>query len=185
VQQFVRISRSRFGCAFQSGLEDTRASVSESSSCMSLTAVVLLVISAVCFENHCEPNSLIQGGTEKSATYKLHANILPSCGFISVDTWLRSTESTDLIFITIRDVKTVYISEPVCRNRFFTGYRKAYCERDNCHRLLRACYQSITCCFTAAVACIPDARTPSQRNKGQWRMKAVGGRGNRCYAAVS
>jgi len=89
VQQFVRISRSRFGCAFQSGLEDTRASVSESSSCMSLTAVVLLVISAVCFENHCEPNSLIQGGTEKSATYKLHVNILPSCGFISVDTWVK------------------------------------------------------------------------------------------------
>ena len=87
--------------------------------------------------------------------------------------------------IPIRDVKTAYFSEPVCRNRFFTGYRKAYCERDNCHRLLRACYQSITCCFTAAVAHIPDARTPSQRNKGEWRIKAVGGRGNRCYAAVS
>ena len=31
------------------------------------------------------------------------------------------------------------------------------------------CYPSISCCFTAAVAHIPDARTPSQRNKGQWR----------------
>ena len=86
---------------------------------------------------------------------------------------------------TTRDVKTVNFSEPVCRNRFFTGYRKAHCERDNCDRSLRACYQSITCCFTAAVAHIPDARTPSQRNKGQWRIKAAGGRGNRCYAAVS
>ena len=37
----------------------------------------------------------------------------------------------------------------IFRNRFFTGYRKAYCERDNCHRSLRACYQSIACCFTA------------------------------------
>ena len=66
-----------------------------------------------------------------------------------------------------------------------TGYRKAYCERDNCHRSLRSCYQSITCCFTAAVAHIPDAWTPMPRNKGQWHIKAVAGRGNRCYAAVS
>jgi len=29
------------------------------------------------------------------------------------------------------------------------------------------------------VARIPDARTP--RNKGQWRIKAIGGRGNRCF----
>ena len=33
----------------------------------------------------------------------------------------------------------------------------------------------------AAVARIPDARPPTQRNKGQWRIKAVGGRGNRCF----
>jgi len=30
--------------------------------------------------------------------------------------------------------------------------------------------QSIACCFTAAVAHIPDARTPTPRNKGQWRI---------------
>jgi len=89
--------------------------------------------------------------------------------------------------VVVRDVKTVYFSEPVTGlpKPVFTGYRKAYCERDGCHRSLRACYQSIACCFTAAVAHIPDARTPSQRNKGQWRIKAVGGRGNRCYAAMS
>jgi len=40
---------------------------------------------------------------------------------------------------------------------------------------LRTCYQSIACCFTVAVARIPDARMP--RNKGQWRR----GRGNRCF----
>jgi len=52
------------------------------------------------------------------------------------------------------DVKTVYFSEPVTGlpKPVFTGYRKAYCERDNCHRSLSACYQSIACCFTAAVA---------------------------------
>ena len=72
--------------------------------------------------------------------------------------------------VTCRDVKTVYFSELV-----------PVTERP----IVSACYQSITCCFTAAVAHIPDARTPSQRNKGQWRIKAVGGRGNRCYAAVS
>ena len=86
-----------------------------------------------------------------------------------------------------RDVKTVYFSEPVTGlpKPVFTGYRKAYCERDNCHRSLRACYQSITCCFKVAVAHIPDTQMTLQRNKGQWRIKAVGGRGNRCYAAVS
>ena len=46
-----------------------------------------------------------------------------------------------------------------------------------CRWSLHACYQSITCCFTAAVACIPDARTPSQRKKGQWHIKAVGAEG--------
>jgi len=30
------------------------------------------------------------------------------------------------------------------------------------------------------VARIPDARAPTPLNKGQWRIKAVGGRGNRC-----
>ena len=69
----------------------------------------------------------------------------------------------------------------IFRNLFFTGYRKAYCERDNCHRSIRACYQSIACCFTAAVAHIPDAWTPTPRNKGQWRIKAVGGREKRCF----
>jgi len=73
----------------------------------------------------------------------------------------------------------------IFRNRFFTGYRKAYCERDNCHRSLRACYQSIACCFAAAVAHIPDALTPTPRNKGQWRIKAVGAEGRDVSAAVS
>ena len=84
---------------------------------------------------------------------------------------------------TPRDVKTVYFSEPVTGlpKPVFTGYRKAYCERDNCHRSLRDCYQLIACCFTAAVTHIPDARMPSKRNKGQWHIKAVGGRGNRCF----
>ena len=31
------------------------------------------------------------------------------------------------------------------------------------------------------VARIPDARTPTPRNKGQWCIKAIGGRGNRCF----
>jgi len=77
--------------------------------------------------------------------------------------------------LLIRDVKTVYFSEPVTGllKPVFTGYRKAYCEWDNCHRSLRslrACYQSIACCFTAAVAHIPDARAPTPQNKGQWRI---------------
>jgi len=44
-----------------------------------------------------------------------------------------------------RDVKTVYFSEPVADlpKPVFTSYGKAYCERDNCHRSLRARYQSI------------------------------------------
>ena len=74
--------------------------------------------------------------------------------------------------ILSRDVKTVYFPEPVTGlpKPFFTGYRKAYCERDNCHRSLSACYQSIACCFTAAVAHIPDTRAPTLQNKGQWRI---------------
>jgi len=86
-----------------------------------------------------------------------------------------------------RDVKTVYFLKLVTGlpKPFFTGYRKAYCERDNCHQSLHACYQSITCCFTAAVAHIPDARTPLQRDKGQWRIKAVGAEGTDVYAAMS
>ena len=70
----------------------------------------------------------------------------------------------------------------IFQNRFFTGYRKAYCERDNCHRSLRACYQSIACCFTAVwPAFQTHGRPPTPRNEGQWRIKAVGGRGNRCF----
>jgi len=67
-----------------------------------------------------------------------------------------------------RDVKTVYFSEPVCRNRFLP-----VTERPIVSGIVvtgRACYQSIACCFTAAVARIPDARTPTPRNKGQWRI---------------
>jgi len=48
--------------------------------------------------------------------------------------------------------------------------QQAYCERDNCHRSLSAWYQSIACCFSVAVACIPDAQTPTPQNKGQWRI---------------
>jgi len=48
--------------------------------------------------------------------------------------------------------------------------QQAYRERDNCNQSLRDCYQSIACCFTAAVARIPDARTPTPRNKEQWRI---------------
>jgi len=40
-----------------------------------------------------------------------------------------------------------------------TAEQQAYCERDNCHRSLSACYQSIPCCFMVAVARIPDTRT--------------------------
>ena len=73
--------------------------------------------------------------------------------------------------VITRDVKTVYFSKPVTGLPKPVFYRLPVTERrDNCHRSLRACYQSITCCFTAAVARIPDARTPSQRNKGQWRV---------------
>jgi len=37
----------------------------------------------------------------------------------------------------------------------------------------------------AAVARIPDARQPTQRNKGQWRIKAVGEEGTDVSAAMS
>ena len=92
----------------------------------------------------------------------------------------------------IRDVKTVYFLEPVTGLPKPVFYQLPVTERPivsgiivTGHLRLLSVYQSITCCFTAAVAHIPDARTPSQWGKGQWRIKAVGGRGNRCYAAVS
>ena len=31
------------------------------------------------------------------------------------------------------------------------------------------------------IVTIPDAWTPTPRNKGQWCIKAVGGRGKRCF----
>jgi len=47
---------------------------------------------------------------------------------------------------------------------------------------LRACYQSIACCFTAAVARIPDARTPADTAKQRTVAYLSGrGRGNRCF----
>ena len=72
-----------------------------------------------------------------------------------------------------RDVKTVYFSEPVTglpKPVFYRLPKGLLCERDNCHQSLRACCQSIACCFKAVVARIPDARTPTPRNKGQWRI---------------
>ena len=91
----------------------------------------------------------------------------------------RSSSSLLLLFVSLvliissdnlmsRDVKTVYFSEPVCRNRFLP-----VTERPIVSGIVvtgRACYQSIACCFTAAVARIPDARTPTPRNKGQWHI---------------
>ena len=54
------------------------------------------------------------------------------------------------LLLPTRDVKTVYFSEPV------TGLPKPAFYRLPkgllCHRSLGACYQSIACCFTAAVA---------------------------------
>jgi len=65
----------------------------------------------------------------------------------------------------IRDVKTVYFWEPATGlpKPVFTGYRKAYYERDNCHQSLCSALaiSQITCCFTATVARIPDARAPT------------------------
>ena len=47
---------------------------------------------------------------------------------------------------------------------------------------LRACYQSIACCFTATVARIPDARTPADAAKQRTVVYLSGrGRGNRCF----
>ena len=93
------------------------------------------------------------------------------------------------VVILVRDVKTVYFSKPVTGLPKPVFYRlpKGLLWADNCHRSLCACYcyQSITCCFTAAVAHIPDARTPTPRNKGQWHIKAVGAEGTDVYAAMS
>jgi len=70
------------------------------------------------------------------------------CGMETVERWCGTVGK-----MRNRDVKTVYFSEPVTSllKPVFTGYRMAYCERDNCHQSFRACYQSIACCFTAAV----------------------------------
>jgi len=90
-----------------------------------------------------------------------------------------------IIVVSIRDVKTVYFSEPV------TGLPKPVTERPIVSgiivtgRTALAIYQSIACCFTAAVVHIPDAWTPTPRNKGQWRIKAVGAEGRDVSAAVS
>jgi len=83
------------------------------------------------------------------------------------------TASLATTTILNRDVKTVYFSEPVTglpKPVFYRLPKGLLCERDNCHRSLRACYQSIACCFKAVVARIPDARTPTPQNKGQWRI---------------
>ena len=95
------------------------------------------------------------------------------------------------MYILTRDVKTVYFSKPVTGLPKPVFYRLPVTERLIVSGIIVtgrsavAISRSLNCCFTAAVARIPDARMPSQRNKGQWRIKAVEGRGNRCYAAVS
>jgi len=49
-------------------------------------------------------------------------------------------------------------------------------------RSLHACYQSIACCFMAAVARIPDARTPADAAKQRTvAYLSDRGRGNRCF----
>jgi len=83
------------------------------------------------------------------------------------------TASLATMTILNKDVKTVYFSEPVTGLPKLVFYRLPkglLCERDNCHQSLRACCQSIACCFKAVMARIPDARTPTPRNKGQWRI---------------
>ena len=51
-----------------------------------------------------------------------------------------------------------------------------------CCRSLHACYQSIACCFMAAMARIPDARTPADTAKQRTVAYLSGrGRGNRCF----
>jgi len=52
------------------------------------------------------------------------------------------------------------------------------CERDNCHRSLRACYQSIACCFTAAVARILNARDADATKQRTLAYLSGRGRGN-------
>ena len=61
---------------------------------------------------------------------------------------------------------------------------KAYCERDNCHPSLRsalAISRSLVALRRPWLAFQTHGRPPTPRNKGQWRIKAVRGRGNRCF----
>ena len=84
-----------------------------------------------------------------------------------------------------RDVKTVYFWNRFAKTGFLPVTERPILSGIIVYGRwsLRACYQSIACCFTAAVAHIPDAGNipdawmPSQRNKGQWRIKAVGAEG--------
>jgi len=80
------------------------------------------------------------------------------------------------------DVKTVYFSEPVTGLPKPVFYRlpKGLLCTEKLSPVAPRLLSVISCCFSAAVAHIPDARTTTTRNKGQWRIKAVGGRVNRC-----
>ena len=83
-----------------------------------------------------------------------------------------------------RDVKTVNFLEPVTGlpKPVFYGYRKAHCERDNCHLSLVAPRLLSVDRFMVAVARIPDARTPADAAKQRTVAYLSGrGRGNRCF----
>ena len=58
----------------------------------------------------------------------------------------------------------------------FYQLRKAYCERDNCHRSFRACYQSIACCHSR----LTDADARKTKDSGVAYLSGRG-RGDRCF----
>ena len=92
----------------------------------------------------------------------------------SVSCWLR-----------FRDVKTVYFSELVTGlpKPVFTGYRQTYCERDYCHRSLRACYQSSVDGLLLHGDCGPHSRCTDADAAKQRTVAYLSGRGrgNRCF----
>ena len=78
-------------------------------------------------------------------------------------------------------------------SRLATAQKQAYCERDNCHLLLRTCYQLIACLLHRG--CGPHTRRTDatkqrtvayQGGRGQrWQIYLPPGADNHCYATAS
>ena len=77
------------------------------------------------------------------------------------------------IAIVVRDVKTVYFLEPVTsllKQVFLPVTERPIVSGIIVTGRSALAISLIAFCFTAAVAHIPDARTPTPQNKGHWRI---------------